>query len=256
MSTQFYFSQKFRNKQIKTIFQIIQLPNTRENNIFINNLLIQINQQLFSYYYPRKPSYIEDEKFLNKLGDKGITEAINKIFETIRLREYEHQKQIELMKQQKQEQEKTKEEYESMIRPKLSNDDNVNPDDILAQKQREREEFDKTLPNRGNNRTPEDVGLVPQSTKKQRYKPQKETNEEQFNNQLEINQTQEQINNQSINPIHQQQDVNNPSNNDFVYKNDIQPLKPDQKPDFSKPINPTQLMPNMNSGDDNNYSPF
>lgn len=252
MSTQFYFNQKFRNNQIKIIYNILQLPKTKENNIFINNLLTQINLQLYNYYYPRKPSFINDSDFLTKLGNKGITETINKIIETIKLRDYEEQqRQIQLQLQQQQQQ-KTKEEYESMIRPKLS-DNNINPDDILAQKQREREEFDKTLPNRREIKTPEDVGLTPISTKKERYKPTKESNN---SNDQTLQQPQNQINNFSMSQASNNENNNIPTNS-LVYKNDIEPLKQNKHIDFSKPIDAKDLMPSMNTGDDdNNFSPF
>lgn len=266
MSTQFYFNQKFRNNQIKIIYNILQLPKTKENNIFINNLLTQINLQLYNYYYPRKPSFINDTDFLNKLGNKGITETINKIIETIKIRNYEEQQRQQQLQQQRQQQQqqqqKTKEEYESMIRPKLS-DDNINPDDILAQKQREREEFDKTLPNRREIKTLEDVGLSPVSTKKQKYKPVKETDsnnqalqQQQTQQQQQQQQPQNQINNYSM-PQNSNYNNSNISTDSLVYKNDIKPLKQNKHVDFSKPIDEKDLMPSMNTGDDdNNFSPF
>ena len=162
-NTKFYFSQEFRNRQIKTIYNILKLPITNENNIFINQLLINNNNDLYNFYFPKKPFYINNKDFLSRLGNKGIVETTNQILELLKEKEKQDQEKI------KELQEKSKSLNEELTRPKFSSleySDEKNPDEILNEKIKERKLFDKTIPNLENHKTPEDVGLVPIQIKK------------------------------------------------------------------------------------------
>lgn len=286
----FYFQQDFRNQQIKMVYKIIKLPKTKENNRFINKLLVQTNKRLFDYYYKLKPSYISSEVFLKKLGNKGIVETVKQIMFIIKQKEiddFQNQQraqQEELMKQREQEEIK-KQNIEQIQRPTFSNflnKDNDDPENVLNKIKEERLKFDQTLPNYGNPKTPEDVGLIPQQTKKNKYR--NENQELKQNNNVEaipkiINNTKPQpINNvvspnmmQQI-PKPQQQNINNVISKFVDQENqaipqsltynidEFKPPKTTEKVDFSKPIDKTLLMPNINdtnSQDDNpNYSQF
>lgn len=286
----FYFQQDFRNQQIKMVYKIIKLPKTKENNRFINKLLVQTNKRLFDYYYKLKPSYIGSEVFLKKLGNKGIVETVKQIMFIIKQKEiddFQNQQraqQEELMKQREQEEIK-KQNIEQIQRPTFSNflnKDNDDPENVLNKIKEERLKFDQTLPNYGNPKTPEDVGLIPQQTKKNKYR--NENQELKQNNNVEaipkiINNTKPQpINNvgspnmmQQI-PKPQQQNINNVMSKFVDQENqaipqsltynidEFKPAKTTEKVDFSKPIDKTLLMPNINdinSQDDNpNYSQF
>lgn len=292
-NTNFYFQQDFRNQQIKMVYKIIKLPKTKENNRFINKLLVQTNKRLFDYYYRLKPSYISSEVFLKKLGNKGIVETVKQIMFIIKQKEIDdlqdlqnqqRAQQEELMKQREQEEIK-KQNIEQIQRPTFSNflnKDNEDPENVLNKIKEERLKFDQTLPNYGNPKTPEDVGLIPQQTKKNKYR--NENQEVKQNNNIEaipkmVNNTKPQpINNletpnimQQI-PKPQQQNINSvmskfvdqesqiiPQN--LTYNIDeFKPAKTTEKVDFSKPIDKSLLMPNINdisSRDDNpNYSQF
>lgn len=243
-NTRFYFSQEFRNKQIKTIYKILQLPITKENTEFINRLLYNINTELYNFYYPKKPFYIDTKEFLIKLGNKGIVETSNEIINLMKQKEIEE-------KQKEENKDKNKSLNEILTRPKFSTldySDNVNPDDKLKEIMDERKEFDRTLPNASNPNTPEDVGLVPISTKKGIKDTTINTMER------------ENILPQTVLPIQkkevkeEQQIIN--LNKEPIYNNDeFKQAKPTSKIDFSQPIEKSLLMENINEGmEDNNFS--
>lgn len=228
----FYFQQNFRNQQIKTIYNIIHLPKTKENNNFINNLLIQNNKELFNFYYNKKPSFISSTDFLKKLGNKCIVETVKQILYIIRQKEQEE-------REIKQKQEEIKQEIEEIDRPKFTNylnNNNEDPEKILTKVQEERLKFDQSLPSYKTPIKPEDVGLTPIATSK---------NKENTEN-IEIN---------SDNKFNQQETQQIPDN--LAYKSDEFDIKkPKENIDFSKPIDQSLLMPNMDNGEDTNYSPF
>lgn len=242
-NTRFYFSQEFRNKQIKTIYKILQLPTTKENTEFINRLLYNINTELYNFYYPKKPFYIDTKEFLIKLGNKGIVETSNEIINLMKQKEIEE-------KQKEENKDKNKSLNEVLTRPKFSTldySDNVNPDDKLKEIMEERKEFDRTLPN-ASKPTPEDVGLVPISTKKSTKDTTINTMER------------ENVLSQTVLPIQkkevkQEQQIINP-NKELNYNNDeFKQAKPTGKIDFSQPIEKSLLMENINEGmEDNNFS--
>ena len=285
----FYFSQDFRNKQIRIIFKILKLPVTNENSSFINNLLINNNNDLYKFYFPKKPFYISNKEFLTKLGNKGIVETSNQIIELL------HQKEIQEQKE-KQEQinnnnqvntQNNKTLNEELTRPKFSSleySDDKDPDEILSEKIKERRLFDKTIPNFENHKTPEEVGLVPiqikkkgkngfsqnsqiqrsslfsQNEQKQTLQtlensfssPSKTINRE--NNTKETQIQQEQNQKEIIQPLKEK----SLDSVDLNYHNDdFKPEKPTGKIDFSQPIDKSLLMENINEGmEDHNYSAF
>lgn len=234
-SVKFYFQQNFRNQQIKTIYNIIQLPKTKENNNFINNLLIQNNKELFNFYYNKKPSFINPAEFLKKLGNKCIVETVKQILFIIRQKEQEE-------KEIKQQQEERKQEIEEIDRPKFTNylnNNNEDPEKILTKVQEERLKFDQSLPSYKAPKKPEDVGLTPISTSNN-----KESTNKTDNNEIKSN-----------NKFNQQDNQQIPDN--LAYKSDDFDIKkPKENIDFSKPIDQSLLMPDMNAGEDTNYSPF
>lgn len=228
----FYFQQNFRNQQIKTIYTIIHLPKTKENNNFINNLLIQNNRELFNFYYIKKPSFISSAEFLKKLGNKCIVETVKQILYIIRQKEQEE-------REIKQKQEERKQEIEEIDRPKFTNylnNNNEDPEKILTKVQEERLKFDQSLPSYKVPKKPEDVGLTPIATNKNKENAE--------NKEIKLDDKFNQQENQQI-----------PDN--LAYKNDDFDIKkPKENIDFSKPIDQSLLMPNMDVGEDTNYSPF
>lgn len=252
-NTKFYFSQEFRNKQIRTIYKILQLPTTKENTEFINRLLYNINNELYNFYYPKKPFYIDTKEFLIKLGNKGIVETSNEIINLMKQKEIEE-------KQKEENKDKNKSLNEVLTRPKFSTldySDNDNPDDKLKEIMNERKQFDRTLPNATNPNTPEDVGLVPISTKKS----SKETsiNNTERQNVLSQNVLPVQIKEvkQEQKEIKQEQQLNNPIKVLTYHNDDFKLSRPNSDIDFRQPIDKSLLMENINEGmEDNNFSSF
>lgn len=282
-NTNFYFQQNFRNYQIKIIYSILKLPKTKENNRFINKLLIQTNRKLFDYYYKLKPSYIDTEIFLKKLGNKGIVETVKQIMFIIKQKEIDDTEELLKQKQEQEiKQQQQKQNIEQIQRPTFSNflnKDNEDPENTLNRIKEERLKFDQTLPNYQNPKTPEDVGLIPQQTKKNKFKH--ELNNKSFNNFNEVQETREIKQNNNIEAIPktpnineqpniQQQNINNQQTlNKFINQenqpvqslvynvDEFKPIKTTEKIDFTKPIDQSLLMPNLNSGEeDTNYSQF
>ena len=285
----FYFSQDFRNKQIRIIFKILKLPVTNENSRFINNLLINNNNDLYKFYFPKKPFYISNKEFLTKLGNKGIVETSNQIIELLHQKEIQEQteKQEQINNDNQVNTQSNKTLNEELTRPKFSSleySDDKNPDDILCEKIKERKLFDKTIPNLENHKTPEEVGLVPIQIKKKgksgfsqnsqvqqsplfsqtEQKQTLQTLEDSFsspskiinreNNTKETQIPQEQEQKEIVQPLKEK-----PLNStDYTYhKDDFKPDKPAGKIDFTQPIDKSLLMENINEGmEDHNYSAF
>lgn len=255
-STKFYFSQDFRNRQIKIVYKILQIPITKENTEFINRLLYNVNIGLYNFYYPKKPFYIDTKEYLFKLGNKGIVETTNEIINLMKQKEIED-KQLEIKEiNTKNNTDSSKSLNEVLTRPKFSSldySDNDNPDDKLKEIMNERKQFDRSLPNATNPNTPEDVGLVPISTKKS-------SKDSLINNNTIDNNTVLPIQTKEVKPINENKDsFNVPPNNSFndlhYHSDDFKPIKSDTKIDFTKPIDDGLLMKNINEGmEDNNFS--
>ena len=159
------------------------------------------------------------------------------------------QKEIE-EKQKEENKDKNKSLNEVLTRPKFSTldySDNVNTDDKLKEIMEERKEFDRTLPN-ASKPTPEDVGLVPISTKKSTKDTAINTMER------------ENVLSQTVLPIQkkevkQEQQIINPNKEPTYNIDEFKQAKPTGKIDFSQPIDKSLLMENINEGmEDNNFS--
>lgn len=290
-NTKFYFSQDFRNRQINIIFRILNLPFTNENKIFINKLLINNNNDLYNFYFPKKPFYISNKEFLTKLGNKGVVETSNQILELLRQKEI--QEQLNNQESSKIEEKSSKEEIikeqendiktlnEKLTRPTFSSlefSDDVDPNKILDEKIKERRKFEESMPSMKNHKTPEDVGLVPIKIEKRgkgRMKQiqndssfmqnsqeiEKQQNSQNFlqnytedkeNGFSNLNDEQEKI--QDLKPL-EEKDL---KKIDLKYNIDeFKPEKPQGKIDFSKEISKELLMENINGDlEDTNYTDF
>lgn len=262
-NTKFYFSQEFRNRQIKTIYNILKLPITNENNIFINQLLINNNNDLYNFYFPKKPFYINNKDFLSRLGNKGIVETSNQIIELLKQKEKQEQEKL------KELQEKSKSLNEELTRPKFSSldySDEKDPDEILSEKIKERKLLDNSKFK--NHKTLEEVGLVPVQIKKrgknktyQIPQVQQDQNHQDFplvQNDHDFKENEisnfenKQEKNQNLQPLKEK----NIDKADLEYHNDDFKIeKPLGKIDFSMPISKELLMENVNEGmEDTNYT--